>query len=84
MPTPQDRVIELLEEQVSDLKKQLFDAKQVTVTSKYMDLHTASAYTSLSESTLRRGITKGELKCSKRTGKVLFRTEYIDRWLDFK
>ena len=38
-------------------------------------------YTKLSDSTIGRAIKKGCLKVSKRTGKNLFRKEWIDRFL---
>ena len=48
---------------------------------RYFDIIKASAYTSLSVSTLRRYISKGELKCSRKLGKILFKESDIDRWL---
>ena len=48
---------------------------------RYLDIIEASAYTSLSVSTLRRYISKGELKCSRKLGKILFKESDIDRWL---
>ena len=38
-------------------------------------------YTKCSDSTIRRAIKKGCLKVSKKTGKNLFRKEWIDRFL---
>jgi excisionase family DNA binding protein len=48
---------------------------------RYFDIIAASAYTSLSVSTLRRYISRGELKCSRKLGKILFKEADIDRWL---
>ncbi|MBT4734248.1 MAG: helix-turn-helix domain-containing protein [Candidatus Marinimicrobia bacterium] len=48
---------------------------------RYLDIIEASAYTSLSVSTLRRYISRGELKCSRKLGKILFKASDIDRWL---
>ncbi|MBT6471822.1 MAG: helix-turn-helix domain-containing protein [Candidatus Marinimicrobia bacterium] len=48
---------------------------------RYLDIIEASVYTSLSVSTLRRYISKGELKCSRKLGKILFKASDIDRWL---
>jgi|TARA_B100001964_G_C14227380_1_gene598323 excisionase family DNA binding protein len=53
----------------------------VNPSNRYFDIIEASAYTSLSVSTLRRYIYKGELKCSKRLGKILLKESDIDRWL---
>jgi len=49
---------------------------------RYFDIIEASAYTSLSVSTLRRYISRGELKCSRKLGKILFKKSEIDRWLN--
>ena len=38
-------------------------------------------YTSLSASTIRRAVAKGELKCSKRCGKLLFMEKDVSNWL---
>ena len=38
-------------------------------------------YTGLSPSTIYRATQKGELKVSKKTGKNLFRREWIDKFL---
>jgi len=48
---------------------------------RYFDIIEASAYTSLSVSTLRRYISRGELKCSRKLGKILFKEADVDRWL---
>ena len=50
-------------------------------TNRYLDIIEASTYTSLSVSTLRRHISRGELKCSRKLGKILFKEADIDRWL---
>ena len=49
---------------------------------RYFDIVQASAYTSLSISTLRRYVARGELKCSKKLGKLLFRVSSVDSWLN--
>ena len=51
------------------------------LSNRYFDIIEASSYTSLSVSTLRRYILKGELKCSRKLGKILFKESDIDRWL---
>ena len=48
---------------------------------RYLDIIEASSFTSLSVSTLRRYISRGELKCSRKLGKILFKASDIDRWL---
>lgn len=48
----------------------------------WMDIKNVKPYTGLSTSTIRRAIQKGHLKCSKSTGKLLFKRETIDNWLE--
>lgn len=67
--------------------KELREIKEVIVKNqikyeKYMDIRQAVEYTSLSQSTIRRAINMGALKCSQKTGKLLFKRSSIDRWLD--
>jgi excisionase family DNA binding protein len=37
---------------------------------------------SLSRSTIRRAVAKGELKCSRKIGKLLFQESDVRRWLN--
>ena len=39
---------------------------------KYYDIKAASAFSSLSVSTIRRAVAKGKLKCSRKACKLLF------------
>ena len=48
----------------------------------YMDMIQIVDYTSLSGSTIRRAINKGNLKVSRKTGKLLFNIEDVTRWLN--
>ena len=48
---------------------------------KWLALKDVCSYTGLSPSTIHRATQKGELKVSKKTGKNLFRREWIDRFL---
>ena len=48
----------------------------------WMSIKEVSQYASVSESTIRRAIAKGELKVSKKIGKLLFKLSKIDRWLN--
>ena len=50
-------------------------------TNPWLDISKAESYTSLSESTIRRAVKRGTLKVSKVTGKLLFKSEWLDRWL---
>ncbi len=49
---------------------------------RFLDINQVAQLTSLSQSTIRRAIRKGELKCSKKLGKLLFKVEWVDRWLE--
>ena len=48
---------------------------------RWISLDEAVRYSGLSESTLRRAIRVGRLRASKSTGKLMFRTSWIDRFL---
>ena len=48
---------------------------------KWVNLMQACDYTSLSTSTLRRAVASGRLKVSKVAGKLMFRKQWIDKWL---
>ena len=48
----------------------------------FLSINEVSKLTSLSPSTIRRAIAKGELKCSKRLGKLLFLESDIRKWIN--
>ena len=48
----------------------------------FLSINQVSKLTSLSPSTIRRAISKGQLKCSKRLGKLLFQESDIRRWIN--
>ena len=48
----------------------------------FLSINEVSKLTSLSLSTIRRAVAKGELKCSKRLGKLLFQELDIRRWIN--
>ena len=48
----------------------------------FLSINEVSKLTSLSPSTIRRAVAKGELKCSKRLGKLLFQELDIRRWIN--
>ena len=52
------------------------------VNEKWLTLKEVSDYASISESTIRRAIVKGDLKSSKVTGRLLFKVSSVDRWLN--
>jgi len=67
-----------LAEQLDSIEKKL-DGKY---SNKFLDMKQVVQYSSTSASTIRRAIAKGELKCSKKLGKLLFKVEWVDRWLN--
>ena len=48
----------------------------------FLSINEVSKLTSLSPSTIRRSIAKGELKCSKRLGKLLFLESDVRKWIN--
>ena len=48
----------------------------------FLSINEVSKLTSLSTSTIRRAIYRGELKCSKKLGKLLFQETDVRRWLN--
>ncbi len=52
------------------------------VNERWLALKEVSDYASVSESTIRIAIVKGNLKSSKVTGRLLFKVSSVDRWLN--
>ena len=48
----------------------------------FLSINEVSKFTSLSSSTIRRAIAKGELKCSKRLGRLLFQESEVRNWIN--
>lgn len=48
----------------------------------FLSINEVSKLTSLSPSTIRRAIAKGQLKCSKRLGKLLFLEADVRKWIN--
>ena len=69
-----------LAEQLDRIEKKL-DGKY---SNKFLDIKQVVQYSSTSASTIRRAIVRGELKCSKKLGKLLFKVESVDNWLGGK
>ena len=67
-------------EQLDRIEKKI-DGKY---SNKFLDINQVAHLTSLSQSTIRRAIARGELKCSKKLGKLLFKVEWVDNWLGDK
>ncbi len=49
---------------------------------KFLSINEVSKLTSLSTSTIRRAIKRGQVKCSKKLGKLLFLESDIRKWLE--
>ena len=70
-----------MEYQMKDVLDELKSIVQKKSSNIWMDIGDAVDYTKLSESTIRRAVIKGELKVSKRTGKLLLKREWLNKWL---
>jgi len=71
-------MLNTLIEKLDRIEKKL-DGK---ITNPYMDIQQTSEFTSLSISTIRRAVNRGELNCSRKLGKLLFQESDIQRWLN--
>jgi len=72
------KMIQLLIERLDRIEKKI-DGKQ---RNRFLDLTQVSKLTSLSASTIRRAVRKGELKCSRKLGKLLFEEKNVRRWIN--
>ena len=67
-----------IREQLERIEKKL----DGNFSNKFLSITEVAILTSLSPSTLRRAVAKGELKCSKRVGKLLFHEDAVRKWLN--
>ena len=67
-----------IKDQLDRIEKKL-DSKHHN---RYLSITQVSNLVSLSCSTIRRAITKGELKCSRTSGKLLFQESDVRKWLN--
>ena len=65
----------------NELLNNLKNLIDINLTSKWMTMKDVCNYSSLSYATIFRAIQKGTLKVSKKTGKNLFRKEWVDKYL---
>ena len=56
-----------------------FDRKHLV---QFLDIKQVGELTSLSLSTIRRAVSLGSLKCSRKLGKLLFKQSDVLKWLD--
>jgi len=71
-----DIIINLLDE-VRRLRCTILDRDE----DKWLGIKEACEYTSLSESTIRRNVDKGDLRVSRRTGRLLFKISWLEKFL---
>ena len=67
-----------IREQLERIEKKL----DGSFSNKFLSINQVSALVSLSPSTIRRAVTRGELKCSRRLGKLLFQESAVRKWLN--
>ena len=72
--------IELLpiREQLERIEKKLDGSFK----NQFLSISQVSNLTSLSPSTIRRALAKGELKCRRRLGKLLFQESDVRQWIN--
>jgi len=78
-------IIERISDMESTIIELLSEIKTNTdnkTSRKWLNIKQASQYTSVSESTLRRAVKSGTLRVSKVSGKLLFKIEDLDGWLN--
>ena len=68
-------------EAIDDLKAFLCKWVVAKKRDNWMGIKEATEYANVSDSTIRRAVRKGELKTSKKTGKLLFKPAWINKWL---
>ena len=67
-----------IREQLERIEKKL----NGTFSNKYLSINQVSKLVSLSTSTIRRAVAKGELKYSRRQGKLLFQESAVRKWIN--
>ena len=64
-------------ERLDNIQKKL-DSKYIN---KYLSINQVCDLTSLSQSTIRRAVDKGHVKCSRKLGKLLFLESDVRKWI---
>ena len=49
---------------------------------KWLNINAVKEYTSLSISKIRRSVANGQLRSSKKAGRLLFKITWIEKWLN--
>ena len=73
-----DKILFRIKDQLDRIERKIGTKKLM----RYLNVNDVSEMTSLSLSTIRRSVAKGELKCSRRLGKLLFIESDVRRWLN--
>ena len=73
-----DKILFRIKDQLNRIERKIGTKKLI----RYLNINDVSEMTSLSLSTIRRSVAKGELKCSRRLGKLLFIESDVRRWLN--
>ena len=68
--------------EILEMLEKLNDSIKNTISNGWLDINDVCKYAKLSKSTVNRAILKGELKVSKKTGKNLFKKEWVDQFLN--
>ena len=67
-----------IREQLERIEKKLDGSFQ----NKFLSINEVFKLVSLSTSTIRRAVVKGELKCSRKLGKLLFTESDVRKWIN--
>ena len=66
-----------IREQLKKIEEKL-DGK---ITNRFLDINAVTIFSSCGASTIRRAVARGQLKCSKKVGKLLFLESDVRKWL---
>ena len=67
---------------IQDMFKEILKAIKRDRPDEWLNISQAAQHAKLSEQTIRRYVRMGELKASKRTGRLLFKKSKLDHWLN--
>ena len=73
-----DKILFRIKDQLDRIERKICTKKLI----RYLNINDVSEMTSLSLSTIRRSVAKGELKCSRRIGKLLFKESDVVKWIN--
>ena len=70
------------QEVLNELDELYIQDERLRLENPWMGIKKVARYTSTSISTIRRAVASGRLKTSKVTGKLLFKRDEVDGWLN--